>query len=73
MDKPRKHQVVVDVSFDRPISPARARYVLEMALGSVEGRGFGRDLTRIGMPEARIINTKVKRLDKVVASKKVKR
>lgn len=73
MSHPRKHQVVIDVSFNRPINPHRAMYLIELAMGSLEGKGFGRDITRIGMPEARIIRTKVKRLDKVVASRKVKR
>lgn len=69
----RKHQVVLDVSFNRPLTPDRARYLIWRALKDIEGRGVGRDLTRPGMPEARIINTAVKQLSKVIASKKVVR
>lgn len=66
MAHPRKHKLVLDVSFDRPLDAKRARYLMEAAIND---RVFllGRDLTRPGLPEAKMIKAEVKDFNKVSA------
>jgi len=71
MTEPRQHTFALTVSFDRPITYRRAKYLLEEAVNKIGP--MGRDLTRPGHPEAKLIRAETKDIQRMVSSKLVDR
>lgn len=66
MSAQRRHRIVLDVSFDRPIKYKRAAYLLEEAIRNIHK--LGRDHSRPGEPEVKLIRATIKRLAFVIAA-----